>query len=152
MNWSCLYCPRLSNQSRREPVNRVLNSLRTDWVVASGANIWRSIQADNSCSLSLHFVREISSKVNHGPLEGLETFGWGGIDWEDSPVSPVSWFSSSVSTSSVFGPGSVAPDYQKVGSAMRSLEISARLNQNCLNLTNRMTQWMINLIVKGNFQ
>ena len=64
----------------------------------------------------------ISSKENHGPFEGLETFGGSGTDWEDSPVS---WFSSLVSTSSVLRLVSVAPDYS-VGSDMRSLEISGR--------------------------
>ena len=50
-----------------------------------------------------------------------------------------------MSTGSVRGPGSVAPDYS-IGSAMRNL------NKKCLNQTNQMTQWMMNLIVKGNFQ
>ena len=70
-NCNCLYSPKVSNQSLKEPVKRVASSLRTDVVVAFALNIWRSVQTTILDNLSLHLAAGISSKVNHGPFEGL---------------------------------------------------------------------------------
>ena len=70
-NCNCLYSPKVSNQSLKDPVKRVASSLRTYAVVAFALNIWRSVQAAISDNQSLHLAAGISSKLNHGPFEGL---------------------------------------------------------------------------------
>ena len=74
-NCNCLYSPKVSNQSLKEPVKWVASSLRTDAVVAFTLNIWRFIQAAISDNRSLHLAAGISSKVKHGPLKVYDRSG-----------------------------------------------------------------------------
>ena len=70
-NYNCLYSPKVSNQSLKDPEKWIASSLRTDAVVAFALNIWRSVQAAISDNLSLLLAAGISLKVNHGLFEGL---------------------------------------------------------------------------------
>ena len=75
MNLSYLYSPKLSSQSRKEPVDRAMNSQRTAWGWALGLVPWRSIQAANSWSLATHLWWGMSSNVNHNAEDGFVE-GW----------------------------------------------------------------------------
>ena len=59
-------------------MNQELNSLRTVWDVAPVLSIWTSIHTENSWNRTGHLTFGISSKVNHGPFEGLRGLSWEG--------------------------------------------------------------------------
>ncbi|KAH9671260.1 hypothetical protein KPL70_017293 [Citrus sinensis] len=68
---------RLSNQSLRDPVKRVTNSLTIDSMVAPDLIIWRSTQADISDNFSLHLtvgiIRTLISTRRSHPKEYIQS-------------------------------------------------------------------------------
>ena len=56
-NYNCLYSPKVSNQSLKDPVKWVASSLSTDVVVAFALNIWRSVQAAISDNQSMDHLK-----------------------------------------------------------------------------------------------
>ena len=75
INYNCLYSPKVSNQSLKDPVKRVASSLRTDVVVAFALNIWRSVQAAISDNRSLHLVQGYHQKWTMDHLKVYDHFG-----------------------------------------------------------------------------